>query len=112
MHVCFFFKAEDGIRDADVPGVQTCALPLSCGAVSHPPAGLKTLAAGTIPLPTLGSLRPRPTPPRPGIFTPPSGRGRSEEHTSELQSRPPLVCRLLLAKKKKEQPTWYDVRVK
>src|SRR3989442_14711214 len=23
--------------------------------------------------------------------------GRSEEHTSELQSRPPLVCRLLLA---------------
>src|SRR5271157_4702056 len=26
--------------------------------------------------------------------------GRSEEHTSELQSRPHLVCRLLLAKKK------------
>src|SRR3989442_14536407 len=26
---------------------------------------------------------------------------RSEEHTSELQSRPHLVCRLLLAKKKK-----------
>src|SRR3989442_9437403 len=25
---------------------------------------------------------------------------RSEEHTSELQSRPPLVCRLLLEKKK------------
>src|SRR3989442_4700597 len=30
---------------------------------------------------------------------------RSEEHTSELQSRPHLVCRLLLAKKKKRQPT-------
>src|SRR5690554_7378721 len=29
-----------------------------------------------------------------------SGR-RSEEHTSELQSRPHLVCRLLLEKKKK-----------
>src|SRR3989442_3631231 len=28
---------------------------------------------------------------------------RSEEHTSELQSRPHLVCRLLLEKKKKEQ---------
>src|SRR3989442_11863316 len=28
------------------------------------------------------------------------GRGRSEEHTSELQSRPHLVCRLLLEKKK------------
>src|SRR5690606_39357525 len=31
------------------------------------------------------------------------GRGRrSEEHTSELQSRENLVCRLLLEKKKKE----------
>src|SRR5436305_5018236 len=28
-------------------------------------------------------------------------RLRSEEHTSELQSRPHLVCRLLLEKKKK-----------
>src|SRR3989442_2473474 len=27
-------------------------------------------------------------------------RSRSEEHTSELQSRPHLVCRLLLEKKK------------
>src|SRR3989442_5775027 len=26
--VFFFFEAEDGIRDADVPGVQTCALPI------------------------------------------------------------------------------------
>src|SRR5690349_23122728 len=29
---------------------------------------------------------------------------RSEEHTSELQSRRDLVCRLLLEKKKKKQP--------
>src|SRR3989442_9804006 len=29
---------------------------------------------------------------------------RSEEHTSELQSRPHLVCRLLLEKKKNETP--------
>src|SRR5690554_7034767 len=29
-----------------------------------------------------------------------AGRVRSEEHTSELQSRPHLVCRLLLEKKK------------
>src|SRR3989442_14681372 len=28
---------------------------------------------------------------------------RSEEHTSELQSRPHLVCRLLLEKKKEDQ---------
>src|SRR3712207_6940969 len=34
------------------------------------------------------------------------GRGaRSEEHTSELQSRQYLVCRLLLEKKKKENET-------
>src|SRR5690606_40756390 len=30
-------------------------------------------------------------------------RGRSEEHTSELQSRENLVCRLLLEKKKRRQ---------
>src|SRR5690554_782991 len=30
---------------------------------------------------------------------------RSEEHTSELQSRPHLVCRLLLEKKKKKKKT-------
>src|SRR3989442_6178186 len=29
----------------------------------------------------------------------PGAQGRSEEHTSELQSRPHLVCRLLLEKK-------------
>src|SRR5690349_22166408 len=29
---------------------------------------------------------------------------RSEEHTSELQSRRDLVCRLLLEKKKKQKP--------
>src|SRR2546429_1354136 len=29
MHVvCFFFQAEDGIRDVAVTGVQTCALPI------------------------------------------------------------------------------------
>src|SRR5690349_22999181 len=32
----------------------------------------------------------------------PSARTRSEEHTSELQSRRDLVCRLLLEKKKKK----------
>src|SRR3989442_7583106 len=29
LRLCFFFQAEDGIRDADVTGVQTCALPIS-----------------------------------------------------------------------------------
>src|SRR5690349_24122904 len=33
------------------------------------------------------------------------GHGRSEEHTSELQSRRDLVCRLLLEKKKTKEKT-------
>src|SRR5438105_8609372 len=33
------------------------------------------------------------------------GADRSEEHTSELQSRVDLVCRLLLEKKKKRKKT-------
>src|SRR3712207_8866343 len=34
----------------------------------------------------------------------PGALGRSEEHTSELQSRQYLVCRLLLEKKKQSAP--------
>src|SRR6266498_4918200 len=37
---------------------------------------------------------------------------RSEEHTSELQSRPHLVCRLLLEKKKKEQNRYKTIKKK
>src|SRR5690606_41765558 len=41
---------------------------------------------------------------RPGDPRGPGARaGRSEEHTSELQSRENLVCRLLLEKKKKKR---------
>src|SRR5438132_2671535 len=36
-----------------------------------------------------------------GVLT--VGHGRSEEHTSELQSHSDLVCRLLLEKKKKQK---------
>src|SRR3712207_8099324 len=54
----------------------------------------------------------RPGPLRPGLGDPEVDRiwdplreqavgGRSEEHTSELQSRQYIVCRLLLEKKKK-----------
>src|SRR5438874_12746281 len=42
-----------------------------------------------LPKPVLESVRKLP------------GKARSEEHTSELQSRRDLVCRLLLEKKKK-----------
>src|SRR3712207_6953191 len=37
-----------------------------------------------------------------GFFQQEIPRGRSEEHTSELQSRQYLVCRLLLEKKKRQ----------
>src|SRR3712207_8440099 len=51
--------------------------------------------------------RGRPGPPRAGAVLPRRRRGgqalaRSEEHTSELQSRQYLVCRLLLEKKKNQ----------
>src|SRR5436309_12610528 len=38
----------------------------------------------------------------------PANVARSEEHTSELQSRENLVCRLLLEKKKNSQPRMRD----
>src|SRR5215208_7378215 len=44
-----------------------------------------------------------------------SGRGapcRSEEHTSELQSRGHLVCRLLLEKKKKKKQHLHSLQIK
>src|SRR2546425_12073477 len=41
----------------------------------------------------------------PQAVSPPGLRGRSEEHTSELQSLAYLVCRLLLEKKKNRAPS-------
>src|SRR5690349_23488532 len=40
------------------------------------------------------------------IKCPADNAARSEEHTSELQSRRDLVCRLLLEKKKKKDKTY------
>src|SRR3712207_7630434 len=42
------------------------------------------------------------------IAAPGGGTGRSEEHTSELQSRQYLVCRLLLEKKKNKSNNIYN----
>src|SRR3989442_8980058 len=58
------------------------------------------------PIPTRISVSRTPSSPafrsgRTGAVRP--DRKRSEEHTSELQSRPHLVCRLLLEKKKKKK---------
>src|SRR6266568_5635044 len=46
---------------------------------------------------------PRPRPPAAPGLVGPRHDGRSEEHTSELQSQFHLVCRLLLEKKKKKK---------
>src|SRR3989442_15666068 len=54
-----------------------------------------------LPISSAATRSPPPTAPRSRSW-PSTGPGasRSEEHTSELQSRPHLVCRLLLEKKK------------
>src|SRR5690348_13523803 len=40
---CFFFQAEDGIRDGRVTGVQTCALPISRS--GRPASGCRTFGS-------------------------------------------------------------------
>src|SRR3712207_8794310 len=58
------------------------------------PAAVRTVEDD--PLVLLRQLPPRPIEVYPVLL----GEARSEEHTSELQSRQYLVCRLLLEKKK------------
>src|SRR5215203_7329141 len=55
------------------------------------------------PYTTLFRTRPSACAPRRPGTPRPATTGRSEEHTSELQSRQYLVCRLLLEKKKKKK---------
>src|SRR5215813_2887590 len=53
----FFFQAEDGIPDADVTGVQTCALPISAARnVLAGHFGQATIALGAV-VTILASLR-------------------------------------------------------
>src|SRR3712207_8127940 len=103
--IFFFFQAEDGIRDIGVTGVQTCALPIS--GILTELVWLRTEDGASdqfIPVLTpnaeleigrVYSLSELEETARPIV------EKRSEEHTSELQSRQYLVCRLLLEKKKK-----------
>src|SRR5699024_11799965 len=108
----FFFQAEDGIRDRNVTGVQTCALPISF-LVAATFFALQTILTPVQQM--LGELMTRRmdgllqqrlirTSLRStgiGPLEDPAvldaldevSRWRSEEHTSELQSRFDLVCR-------------------
>src|SRR5690606_40703380 len=105
-HLFFFFQAEDGIRDFHVTGVQTCALPIlqQQDRRGYREAA-KRLNESDVDLLMVEHEY--------GIFGGKEGSylldlvdrvklpivTRSEEHTSELQSRENLVCRLLLEKK-------------
>src|SRR5690625_6952168 len=110
----FFFQAEDGIRDGHVTGVQTCALPISLEVrgddENEPPqpaeqaiTKMQVRSGEEVSL----NILPYWEDPDGDAFyladatvEPEDIVSRSEEHTSELQSRGHLVCRLLLEKKK------------
>src|SRR5207237_5314914 len=62
---CFFFQAEDGIRDSSVTGVQTCALPISTGASAGSCGGGTAYRCGGKN--TIIRHRTRPTPTSPSI---------------------------------------------
>src|SRR5438445_3665937 len=79
------FRSTTVLRTAAIPCV-----PGACGG---------GLLHDQVRVSTTDPERRHPRPPRP------AAGGRSEEHTSELQSRQYLVCRLLLEKKKKQTPT-------
>src|SRR5437870_9599135 len=88
----------------------TAPLLLFCFSFPAPPtAAISTLSlhdalpicAGRSPPLERAEARPLPAGARPVAHPPEEVALRSEEHTSELQSRGHLVCRLLLEKKKK-----------
>src|SRR2546422_8585099 len=85
----------------------TAALCVGLPFPPYSPVSMNFLALSQAPPPLLSSVAMR----IPAIV--PTMRNdatvsRSEEHTSELQSRLHLVCRLLLEKKKKEQTMHID----
>src|SRR5690625_7025632 len=108
-----FWKIKSFSDKCDVLIVRHC-LPSQKGSKSisaarHRPKQLRRpWPSRSLILPTLIYCRwPPSKTPRPN-----NGRWRSEEHTSELQSRGHLVCRLLLEKKKYTQYTPQSTELK
>ena len=54
--VCFFFQAEDGIRDTSVTGVQTCALPIYTASGLVVSVTEPSVASGELPSGAVGVL--------------------------------------------------------
>src|SRR5438067_8171587 len=75
----FFFQAEDGIRDRNVTGVQTCALPISRSG-RRPSATENCHAAAW-----------RSPPPTARAHAPPQARWRAECHRAGRRSPSPLA---------------------
>src|SRR5436309_11086381 len=103
----FFFQAEDGIREFHVTGVQTCALPILKVKLDKVPVPETKVRFPAVPplSSAIAALRSELVIVTFGVAlvtTFQLASTRSEEHTSELQSRENLVCRLLLEKKKKK----------
>src|SRR5437773_7748274 len=101
----FFFQAEDGIRDRDVTGVQTCALPIFLSYLEDLKQVCRQLHAqklgAAVYLLAVHLLCAIEIASHSHVLCAlPRKKERSEEHTSELQSHHDLVCRLLLEKKK------------
>src|SRR6266498_2616083 len=83
----FFFQAEDGIRDADVTGVQTCALPIST--VSS--IGLRAVGLALASIPAQASA----SPPKLRHGCSSGTKTPYREHRSRAVPRP--GCRLVVA---------------
>src|SRR3989337_815031 len=80
----FFFQAEDGIRDATVTGVQTCALPINDTAYEMLPCWSSDVCSSDLMIRHTRCYRDWSS----DVFSSDLCRIiRSEEHTSELQSR-------------------------
>src|SRR6266536_245069 len=95
------------VHHGDLPPVPPTAVPYTaatplCAVYNGAARGGQVTLSGTIPADSLAIQAA-------GTGSPGStrGAGRSEEHTSELQSRVELVCRLLLEKKKKLRGAWH-----
>src|SRR5207244_11250560 len=78
-----------------VPVCAATAADVAVACTSHWATAHSAVAPNAVP-----ATQPKSTAESPSIAE--GGNGRSEEHTSELQSPDHLVCRLLLEKKKKK----------